>query len=112
MTDVRIQPRPGRSTALCANRLLAATCCSLTLLLGAPGIAAAQSNSSEQSTTSSMSAPTPAPIGGVIAGAIQDFRQIPSWTNIAILAAGGLGAAFAHPTDMGVSQTLSPAFCA
>ena len=95
------------SAALRASRLFVASCCCLTLLVGVPRIGAAQSNSSEQPTASSISAPTPAPIGGVIAGAIQDFRQIPSWTNIAILAAGGLGAAFAHPTDMGVSQTLS-----
>ena len=107
MTDARIQPTPGPSTSLRAGRLLAAGCCSLALLIGAPLDVAAQSNSSEKPTASSISAPTPAPIGGVIADAIQDFRQIPSWTNVAILAAGGLGAAFAHPTDMGVSQTLS-----
>ncbi len=99
MTDARIQSRPGR--------LLVAAGCSLALLIGAPLNVAAQSNSSDKAPASSISSPTPAPIGGVFAEAIQDFRQIPTWTNVAILAAGGLGAAFAHPTDRGISQTMS-----
>lgn len=107
MTDARIQFRPGPSTALRAGRLLAAGCCSLTLLIAAPVDVAAQSSSSEKPTSSSIASPAPAPIGGVIADAILDFRHVPSWTNVAILAAGGLGAAFAHPTDMGMSQTMS-----
>ena len=43
----------------------------------------------------------------VVADAIQDFRHIPSWTNLAILAAGGLGAALEHPSDASVTRALS-----
>ena len=107
MTDARIQLRPGTPTSLRTGRLFAAGCCSLVLLVGAPLNVAAQSSASEVPTSSSIQAPPPAPIGGVIADAFQDFRRIPSWTNVAILAAGGLGAAFAHPTDRSVSQTMS-----
>jgi membrane-associated phospholipid phosphatase len=109
-TDFRRASTPLRthpSAALRARRLIATGCCSLALLFGtAPGVAA-QTNSADRPTTSSISSPAPAPIGGVIADAIQDFRQIPSWTNVAILAAGGIGAALAHPSDLGVSRTMA-----
>jgi membrane-associated phospholipid phosphatase len=44
---------------------------------------------------------------GVIGDAIQDFRRIPSWTNVAILAAGGLGAALGHSSDTTLSTAMS-----
>jgi hypothetical protein len=45
----------------------------------------------------------------VVADAVQDFRHIPSWTNLAILAAGGLGAASGiHPTVRDARVVGSP----
>jgi membrane-associated phospholipid phosphatase len=43
----------------------------------------------------------------VVADAVKDFRHIPSWTNLAIFAAAGLGAALEHPSDARVSQAMS-----
>lgn len=99
MTDRHIRFRPGQ--------LLAASCCSMALLVGAPLQVAAQESSSDKPAQSSISAPAPAPINGVVAEAIHDFRNLPSWTNVAILAAGGIGAALAHGSDATVSRTLS-----
>ena len=107
MTDRRIQFRPGRATSLGARRLMCAGCCALALLIGTPGQLAAQTNSSETQTQPSITAPTPVAFPGVVADAIGDFRNIPSWTNVAILAAGGLGAALARPSDGNVSRTMS-----
>ncbi len=110
MTDRRTQLRPTPSILLSASRLLVAGCCSLTLLT-ASSPASAQVASPEKSNPS-IGAPStigaPAiPLGGVIADAIQDFRNLPSWTNVAILAAGGLGASLAHPSDGRVTNALS-----
>ena len=105
MTDRHI--RFGPSTLLGTRQLLAAGCCSMALLVGSPLQVAAQVSSPEKPTPSSISAPAPAPIGGVVAEAIHDFRNLPSWTNVAILAAGGIGAALAHGSDATVSRTLS-----
>ena len=44
---------------------------------------------------------------GVIADAIGDFKRIPSWTNVAILAAGGIGAALGHSSDTSLSTAMS-----
>lgn len=43
----------------------------------------------------------------VIADAVKDFRNIPSWTNLAIFAAGGMGAAVGHSADTSVSRAMS-----
>lgn len=43
----------------------------------------------------------------VFADAVKDFRRIPSWTNAAIFAAAGIGAAFAQPSDLRVSRVMS-----
>lgn len=99
MTDRRIQLRPAR--------LLCAGCCSLSLLVATPRELAAQTNPSETPIQSSITSPTPAPLSGIVADAIGDFRRVPSWTNVAILAAGGIGAALARPSDGSVSQALS-----
>ena len=107
MTDRPIQSRPGPSTSLGTSRLIAAICCSLALLVAAPLDVAAQSNSIEKSPPSSIASPAPAPITGVLADAIRDFRHLPTWTNVAILAAGGIGASFAHTSDTGVTKMLS-----
>ena len=91
-------------------------CCSLAVLTA--GTAAAQTNSSEpfKPNTSATFAPTPperldgvpsTSMPGVIADAVKDFRHIPSWANLAIFAAGGLGAALEHPSDASVSRALS-----
>ena len=50
-------------------------------------------------------APTSMP--GVIGEAVSDFRHIPSWSNLAIFAAAGLGAALEHPHDVSVSRAMS-----
>jgi membrane-associated phospholipid phosphatase len=43
----------------------------------------------------------------VIGEAVSDFRHIPSWTNLAIFAVGGFGAALEHPSDASVSRAMS-----
>jgi len=76
------------------------------LTTGTEAIAQAlPSQESQPTATSSPSAPTSMP--SVIGEAITDFRHIPSWTNLAIFAAGGLGAALEHPSDMSVSRAMS-----
>lgn len=103
MTDRRIHFRPGQ--------LLVASYCSLALLTASSPVSAqvASPQKSNPSTigSSSIASPAPKPITGVVADAIQDFRHVPSWTNVAILAAGGLGAALAHPSDARVTGALS-----
>ena len=82
--------------------------------------AAAQTIRSQMSqplATSSTSAPTllptsvpaslPRSLPAVIGEAVSDFRHIPSWTNLAIFAVGGLGAALEHPSDASVSRAMS-----
>ena len=101
MTDRRTCRKPGR---------LLVACCSLALLTA--GNAAAQSTSPDKrfqpSVASTTFAPSPsASVPDVIADAVKDFRHIPSWTNVAIFAAAGLGAALEHPHDAAVSQTMS-----
>jgi membrane-associated phospholipid phosphatase len=87
--------------------LLAALCCAGAMLTtGTEAIAQAlPSQESQPTATSSPSAPTSMP--SVIGEAITDFRHIPSWTNLAIFAAGGLSAALEHPSDMSVSRAMS-----
>jgi len=46
-------------------------------------------------------------MSGVFGEAVSDFRHIPSWTNLAIFAAAGLGAAIEHPRDGAVSRAMS-----
>ena len=46
-------------------------------------------------------------MSNVFADAVRDFRHIPSWSNLAIFAAGGLGAAIGHSADASVSRTMS-----
>ena len=82
--------------------------CSLAVLTA--GNAAAQTNSSALSTpgTPATLAPgLPTSMPNVIADAVKDFRHIPSWTNLAIFAAGGFGAAIGHSADAYMSRTLS-----
>src|SRR4029079_112630 len=90
--------------------------CSLTVLTA--GNAVAQTNSSEPSNPipSATFAPglperlngvPPTSVPAIFADAVKDFRHIPSWTNLAIFAAGGLGAALEHPSDASVSRALS-----
>ena len=86
---------------------MCAGCCSLALLIGTPAQLAAQTDSSETTAQSSIKAPSPVPFTGVVADAIGDFRNIPTWTNVAILAAGGIGASLARVSDGNVSRTMS-----
>jgi len=102
MSDRRIRRSP--------RQMIAATCLSCAVLAAAPGELAAQTaSSSDAQNRPPLSTQAPAPVGmqDVVAGAIQDFRRIPSWTNIAILAAGGLGAAMGHSSDRSVSNALA-----
>jgi membrane-associated phospholipid phosphatase len=100
-----IDRRIGRSP----RHILVASCLACALLAAAPGDLAAQTPSPDTQNQQSLSVPAPAPMGlqDVVAGAIQDFRKVPSWTNIAILAAGGLGAAMGHTSDRSLSNALS-----
>lgn len=86
--------------------LLAAICASV--MLTAATDTAAQtlpSNTPQPQTKTTTSAPASMP--GVIGEAITDFRHVPSWTNLAIFAVGGLGAALEHPHDNAVSRAMS-----
>jgi membrane-associated phospholipid phosphatase len=101
MSDRRIRRSP--------RQIVVATCLSCAVLAAAPGNLAAQTTSSDSQNRPPLATQAPAPVGmqDVVAGAIQDFRNIPSWTNIAILAAGGLGAAMGHTSDRSVSNAMS-----
>src|SRR4026207_2394705 len=103
MTDRCTHRRPGQ--------LLVAFC---TLAVLSAGSATPQPPSPEKpfqpsipSTTFAPSLPTSVP--HVIADAVKDFRHIPSWTNLAIFAAAGIGAALEHPSDVAVSRSISGA---
>ena len=103
MTDRRTHRKPGR---------LLVACCSLAVLTA--GNAAAQSTSPDKpfqpsiaSTTFAPTAFAPTSMPDVVADAVKDFRHIPSWTNLAIFAAAGFGAALEHPSDARVSQAMS-----
>jgi membrane-associated phospholipid phosphatase len=97
MTHRRHSRKPG---------LLAAMCCATTMLAtGTYATAQTIPSQPQPVATPSTSAPTSMP--SVIGEAVTDFRHIPSWTNLAIFAAGGLSAALEHPHDMAVSQALS-----
>jgi membrane-associated phospholipid phosphatase len=91
------------------HQMLVASCLSCAILAAAPRDLAAQTASPDAQDRPSLSVAAPAPVGvqHVVAGAIQDFRRIPSWTNIAILAAGGLGAAMGHTSDRSLSNAMS-----
>jgi membrane-associated phospholipid phosphatase len=102
MTDRRTHRRPGRFlVAFCSLAVLTA------------GTAAAQTTSPEKpfqpSIASTTFVPTSVPtsVPDVVAGAVKDFRHIPSWTNLAIFAAAGIGAALERPSDLTVSRAMS-----
>ena len=96
-------------------------CLSLALILSPDDVAAqtatqqtvTQQTTSQQTTTpqtktlSDFKSATAPSMPLVVADAIQDFSRIPSWTNLAILAAGGLGAAVGHSSDGAVTRALS-----
>lgn len=108
MSDRRDAPskllRAGRD-----SRKFVAACISCAVLAAAPGDLAAQTTAPDTQNRPSISTSAPAPLAmqDVVADAIQDFKRIPSWTNIAILAAGGLGAAMGHTSDRSVSSAMS-----
>jgi membrane-associated phospholipid phosphatase len=101
MSDRRNRRRP--------RQMLVATCLACAALAAAPADLAAQTIAPDSQNRPSISTSAPAPVAmqDVIADAIQDFKRIPSWTNIAILAAGGLGAAMGHTSDRSVSTAMS-----
>ena len=49
----------------------------------------------------------PASFRSLFTGAVDDFRRIPSWENVAILTAGGIGATFSHALDADVTNAMS-----
>jgi membrane-associated phospholipid phosphatase len=92
-------------------RTLVATCFSVALLTAAPTSLLAQTRSADEPKSSTLSAPVPSAstlsVPGIVADAVHDFKNVPSWTNVAILAAGGLGAAVGHSSDAALTRTLS-----
>ena len=88
-------------------------CCSLAVLTA--GNAAAQTNSQQSPAPLAPSTFAPSPgftgvstsMPDVFADAVKDFRNIPSWSNLAIFAAGGFGAAIGHSADAYVSRSMS-----
>ena len=91
------------------RHVIVASCLCCAVLAASPRPLAAQTTSPDRQNQQSLSIPAPAPVGlhDVVADAIQDFRRVPSWTNIAILAAGGLGAAMSHTSDRSLSNAMS-----
>src|SRR5688572_11092490 len=47
------------------------------------------------------------PFRGLFEQTVDDFRRIPSWENVAILTAGGIGATFTHAMDRDVTNAMS-----
>ena len=91
------------------RRLFVASCLCGAVLAASPRPLSAQPTSPDTQSQQSLSVPAPARVGvqDVGADASPDFRRIPSWTNIAILAAGGLGAAMSHTSDRSLSNAMS-----
>jgi membrane-associated phospholipid phosphatase len=92
-----------------ARQVAVAACLSCAVFGASPAHLAAQTTSPDAQERPALTAQAPAPaaIQDVVADAIQDFRRIPSWTNMAILAAGGIGAAIGHSSDRTVSNVMS-----
>ncbi len=78
-------------------------------LAAAPGELSAQTPSPDAQNTTPVasSSVSPPPLQDVVTDAIRDFRNIPSWTNLAILAVGGVGATIGHTSDTVVSRAMS-----
>ena len=64
-----------------------------------PAVAGAAASGSQNEVASS--------IQDFVGQAIDDFRRIPSWENLAILTAGGIGATVGHTMDHRVSDAMS-----
>lgn len=103
-----VNPMTDRRHLQACGRVIAAISCTLTLLAAGATDAVAQTASPLTSQPSVLSpAPAPTSMPGVVVDAVKDFRHIPSWTNLAIFAAGGLGVALEHPSDRVVSRAFS-----
>ena len=94
-------------------RLPAHTLLSVTLVLAIsavdPGPVSAQTDTRQGIAAAAQApAPTEAPpsVTGLIVRTLDDFRQIPSLTNLAILTAGGIGATIGHAMDRDVSNAM------
>jgi membrane-associated phospholipid phosphatase len=114
MNDRRNQPAACRlALAACFSFVLAAAPEHLAAQTTSPETPSNQTPSEQTLHRSSIAAPavtpilTPTSMQAVVADAVQDFRRIPSWTNVGILVAGGIGAAIGHSSDAMVSRTLS-----
>jgi hypothetical protein len=97
-----------------AARPIIALCCVFVIGGVEPVPAAAQtpappatSQAVQQEPRTAAAAPASPSIRNVIVDAIQDFRQLPSWPNAAILTAGGIGALTAHAADHGVTNAMA-----
>jgi membrane-associated phospholipid phosphatase len=85
-------------------RLIGIICCTLWLVAGGATSATAQTGAN-QTFQPPVAAPTAMP--GVLAEAVKDFGNIPSWSNLAIFAVGGFGAAVGHQSDLAISRSMS-----
>jgi membrane-associated phospholipid phosphatase len=45
-------------------------------------------------------------LGDIVFEAVNDFRHVPTWQNLAVLTAGGIGASVANTADPAVSNTM------
>lgn len=87
-----------------------ATLFTAALFAAAPLDAAAQTPAEQvlqQPPESPSAAAVPSTIQDFVGQAVDDFRRIPSWQNLAILTAGGIGATFGHTMDRRVSDAMS-----
>jgi len=91
-----------------AQRLVALLFATL-LAVAAPADLAAQTLSRQAVDTDAAPSASPPAVSlrEVVEDAVEDFRHIPSWQNVAILTVGGIGAVAGHAADRDVTQTMS-----
>jgi membrane-associated phospholipid phosphatase len=91
-----------------AARALVATSLTVIWLTADPADLAAQTVSQQALEAGAQASAGAAPsFGNLFVQTIEDFRRIPSWQNVAILTAGGIGATFSHAMDRDVTTAMS-----
>ena len=79
-------------------RLLVCPCLALCLVAADAAPVAAQTT-----------APQPATVGTIVENTLEDFRRLPSWESLSILAIGGVAATVGHAADREISSRMSSA---
>jgi len=95
-----------------AARTLVVTSLTIVCLAADPADLVAQTVSSQAVEASAQAAEAgkgaaSASFGNLFVQTIDDFRRLPSWENVAILTAGGIGATVSHAMDRDVTTAMS-----